>query len=195
MNRPDLDGRISLSDFNDFYWLKQELVAFCKSVGISTSGSKLELSDRIRHFISTGEVQHIQKNQTQKKSTFDWRTETLTRATLITDNYANGEHVRRFFMHEIGPHFSFNVVFMKWIKEHVGHTLGDAICEWQRIHALKKDKNYVRDIDPQFEYNRYMRAFLNDNPDLSSKDAVKYWMLKRSRRGSNEYDRSDLLMG
>ena len=49
---------------------------------------------------------------------------------------------------------------MKWIKENVGKTLGDAIIEWNRINELKKDKNYVSEIDPQFEYNRYMRAFL-----------------------------------
>ena len=48
---------------------------------------------------------------------------------------------------------------MKWMKENIGKTLDDAITEWKRIEELKKDHNYVSEINPQFEYNRYMRAF------------------------------------
>lgn len=81
---------------------------------------------------------------------------------------------------------------MKWIKENVGKTLGYAITEWNRIYDLKKNKNHVSEIDPQFEYNRYIRAFLNDNPKLSIKGAIKYWKSKRSQRGTNKYDRKDL---
>lgn len=195
MDRPDLNTQLSLKDFNEFYWLKQELVSFCKTVGISTSGGKIEIADRIRHYISTGEVI---KNQTKKSaviSTFDWGAATLTRSTVITDNYKNGENVRSFFIQEIGPHFTFNIIFMKWIKNNAGKTLEDAVVEWKRIHDLKKKPDYVSEIDPQFEYNTYMRAFLKDNPDLSSKDAMRYWKLKRSQRGSNIYDRADLALG
>ncbi len=100
--------------------------------------------------------------------------------------------MRRFFIQEIGSHFRFNVVFMRWMKENVGKTLGDAIMEWKRIEALTKDRNYVSEISPQFEYNKYMRAFLKDNPHLSGKDAMKFWKLKSAQRGSNEYDKKDL---
>jgi hypothetical protein len=193
-NKPNLDKNISLADFNDFYWLKEELVAFCKNVGISTLGGKIEISDRIRHYILTGKTDRIELKKSKSKSKFDWNKETLTVKTLITDNYKNGENVRNFFIQEVGSHFAFNVIFMKWIKENVGKTLGDAIFEWNRINELKKDKNYVSEIDPQFEYNRYMRAFMADNPELSSKDAMRHWKLKRSQRGTNEYERTDLEM-
>lgn len=193
-NRPNLDKFISLADFNDFYWLKEELVDFCKRVGISTSGGKIEISDRIRHYIQTGETERIEVTRVKGKSKFDWSKEILTLKTEITDNYKNGENVRSFFIQEIGAHFAFNVIFMKWIKENVGKTLGDAIIEWNRIHEFKKGKDYVSEIAPQFEYNRYMRAFLADNPELSSKDAMKHWKLKRLKRGTNEYERTDLEM-
>lgn len=192
--RPNLDRNITLADFNDFYWLKEELVDFCKRVGISTSGGKIEISDRIRHYILTGKTDKIEAAKSKGKSKFDWSKEKLTLKTEITDSYKNGENVRSFFIREIGSHFAFNVIFMKWIKENVGKTLGDAIIEWNRINELKKDKNYVSEIDPQFEYNRYMRAFLADNPELSSKDAMRHWKLKRSQRGTNEYERTDLEM-
>ena len=58
--RPNLDRNITLADFNDFYWLKEELADFCKRVGISTSGGKIEISDRIRHYILTGKTDKIE---------------------------------------------------------------------------------------------------------------------------------------
>lgn len=192
MDRPKLDKGISIDDFNDFYWLKQELVDFCKTVGMSTSGGKMEIADRIRHYIRTREALPSKPPKARHQSTFNWDSEILTKDTIITGNYKNGENVRNFFIQEIGTHFSFNVIFMKWMRENAGKKLEDAIAEWNRIDKMKKDKNYVSEIDPQFEYNRYMRAFLNDNPHLSSREAMKFWNLKRAKRGTNEYERSDL---
>jgi hypothetical protein len=194
MDRPILDKNISLTDFNDFYWLKEELITFCKDNYIPSTGGKIEIADRIRSFISTGEVTLNKAKTVKKKSSFNWSTEKLTVSTTITDNYKNGDNVRSFFIQEIGTHFSFNVIFMNWIKQNIGKTLGDAVNEWNKINELKKDKNYVSEIAPQFEYNRYMRAFLADNPNLSSKDAMKHWKLKRAKRGTNEYERTDLEM-
>ena len=192
MERPALNKEISLPDFDEFYWLKQELIDFCKTVGISTSGGKIEIVNRIGHYLSTGEVVSGERRKVENRSNFDWNKEKLTTQTVITSSYKNGENVRNFFTQEIGPHFSFNVIFMKWVKENVGKNLGAAIIEWKRINDLKKGKNYVSEIDPQFEYNRYMRAFLNDNPGFSSQDAMKHWKLKRQKRGTNEYKKNDL---
>ena len=192
MKRPNLDKKISLKDFNEFYWLKKELIDFGRTNGISTSDGKIHIANRIRNYLSTGKLIKTETNKIKITSKFSWNKETLNRETIITDSYKNGENVRSFFVREIGPHFSFNVIFMKWIKENVGKNLDDAITEWNRIYDLKKDKNYISEIYPQFEYNRYMRDFLNDNPELSIKEAMKFWKLKRSQRGINEYDRKDL---
>lgn len=191
MKRPNLDKNITLKDFNDFYWSKHELIEFCKSIKIPyTAAGKLEIADRIRYYICTGEIMEIKT--VRKQSNFNWNAEKLTCETLITDNYKNGKNVRNFFIQEIGTHFSFNVRFLKWMKENIGRTLGDAVNEWKKINDMKNDKNYTKEISPQFEYNRYIRAFLDDNPNLSTKDAIKYWKIKKSERGTNEYNRKDL---
>lgn len=192
MKRPNLDRNISLKDFNDFYWLKQELIAYCRTIGISTMGGKIEIADRIRYYLSTGEVIKHKIRKIKTTSKFNWDKEALTRETIITDNYKNGKNVRSFFVREIGSHFAFNVIFMQWMRENVGKNLGDAITAWNSIYEMKKDKNFVSEIDPQFEYNSYIRAFLKNNPELSVKDAMKYWKLKRAQRGSNEYEHNDL---
>lgn len=192
MERPPLTKLISLTDFNDFYWLKEELVDFCKTIGINTSGGKFEVAKKIQLYLLTGEItQKAIKNPSQQ-SKFDWNSEPLSLQTPITDNYKNTENVRAFFTTQIGANFTFNVSFMNWMKTNSGKTLKEAIEEWKRIKTISKDKNHITTIDPQFEYNTYMRAFLADNPTSSSKDAMRFWKLKRAKRGTNVYERTDL---
>lgn len=52
--KPKLDKNISSKDFKDFYWLKKELVSFCKEYNLISSGSKMEIAEGILHFLETG---------------------------------------------------------------------------------------------------------------------------------------------
>ena len=190
MERPELNDQITVSGFKDFYWLKQELVNFCKSVGISASGSKQTLSGRIITFLQTGEIpKTIPKQPTLSR--FDWQKSEITLDTIITDNYKNSENVRAFMKRETGSTFHFNTAFMDWMKQHTGQTMRDAISEWHRINELIKKKNCRAPIPPQFEYNTYIRDFLADNKDKTLKDAIQSWKLKRNRRGDNVYSKAD----
>lgn len=65
--RPKLDKNLDGKTFREFYYLKEELVDFCRRYGLSTSGGKLEITERIAHFLDTGEV--IAANKVQKKVT------------------------------------------------------------------------------------------------------------------------------
>jgi hypothetical protein len=192
MRRPELNSKISVADFKDFYWLKEELIAFCKATGINTSGGKQELAKRIAIYLQTGEIVKMVYKQ-KNISNFDWNKSTITLNTVITDNYKNTENVRAFMTKEIGKYFRFNVEFLKWTKQNVGKTMRDAVAEWKRIYTLKHDKNYKTEIEPQFEYNTYIRHFLADNPDKTLKEAIFHWNLKRSQRGNVAYSREDLI--
>ena len=82
---------------------------------------------------------------------------------------------------------------MVYFKEYAGtKTYRDLIEEYYKEHKLKRDPDYVKEIAPQFEYNIYIRDFLNDNPDKSKRDAIEHWKIKKSMRGNNKYVRSDL---
>lgn len=191
--RPKLDKNVSSRDFKDFYWLKKELVSFCKENNLKSSGGKIEIANRIIHFLETGKRTKNVKDKIDKPiSNFDWNCARLNLETKITDNYKNTENVRAFFTSEIGKHFKFNVLFMNWMKQNIGKTLHDAIIEWNRINLIKKDKNFKSEIGIQFEYNSYMRDFLKDNPNMTANDARKYWKLKRETRGSKKYTKEDL---
>jgi hypothetical protein len=194
MNKPILDKNISINDFKDYYWLKEELVSFCRNTGIDCSGGKIDIYNRIITYLESGEIiKRPNIKRTNITSTFDWNNEKLSLDTFITDNYKNAENVREFFQNIIGNHFKFNVAFMDWMKVNTGKTLGDAVDKWIEIAKLKKDKNYKTEIAAQFEYNTYMRDFLKDNPDLSTKDAMNSWKIKRDKPGTKKYEKDDLI--
>ena len=55
--RSKLDKKTSSTAFRSYYYLKQELVDFCRKNGLSTSGGKAELTERIACFLDTGKAQ------------------------------------------------------------------------------------------------------------------------------------------
>lgn len=191
--RPELNSAISLQDFLGFYWLKTELVSFCKTNGISAAGGKIEITGRIELFLATGEVVGV-VGKPILTSKFDWNNSDLNLNTMLTDNYKNTENVRTFMTLQIGSHFRFNTVFMTWARENAGKSLKEAIDEWNRIYVRKKNKADKSEIPPQFEYNRYIRDFLADNPGQSRVSAIYFWKLKRRHRGDNTYCVTDLLL-
>ncbi len=54
--RPVLDTNLDSKIFRDFYYLKEELISFCRQNGIPVSGGKIEIADRIAYFLDTGKV-------------------------------------------------------------------------------------------------------------------------------------------
>jgi len=190
-DRPELNAKISIQDFKDFYWYKEELINLCRSENLDKGGGKIEIAKRIEKFLKTGKCEGYQA-KIPKTSRFDWNTEKLTTETEITDNYKNTENVREFFKNQIGDKFKFNVKFMNWMKSAQGKTLGDAIEQWISItNEIRTDKSH-KQIAPQFEYNAYIRDFMKDNPDKTLKDAISCWQFKKSEPGDNKYCKSDL---
>lgn len=191
--RPNLDKHILPKDFKEYYWLKEELISFCRSERIKQSGSKILLENRIVNYLKTGEKDlKIPHSKKSKKSKFDWNKETLSLETKITDNYKNTENVRSFFVKQLGKKFKFNVKFMHWIKTNEGKTLADAANKWIKLEKEKKIDKGPKEIAPQFEYNTYLRDFLKDNPDKNRAIGIQLWKIKKAQRGNNIYNPSDL---
>ena len=56
MERPILNTQLDSKTFKEFYYLKEELVNFCRENNLPTSGGKIELTERIAYFLDTGKV-------------------------------------------------------------------------------------------------------------------------------------------
>lgn len=184
--RPNLTDTLDDKTFLKFYYLKEELIQFCKNYDLQTTGSKVELTNRIAHFLKTGEKQ---KHTSTPHKSYSSPT-SITLDTLIEENFVCSEKHRAFYKQEIGKQFSFNVVFQKWLKNNPGKTYQDSIQAYHQI--LKEKKENKSKIDSQFEYNTYIRDFFNDNPGKTLEQAIQCWKYKKSLPGTHSYDKLDL---
>ncbi len=184
--RPTLCKELDSKTLKSYYYLKEELVCFCRENNLSVSGSKTELTERIALFLDTGTVSASVQRKRVKSDIG-----TITEATEIEDNIVCSEKHRAFFKEKIGKSFSFNVVFQKWLKANSGKTYGDAINAYYRIMEEKKKSKTT--IDKQFEYNNYIRDFFSDNKGRTLEDAIICWKYKKSLKGHNRYERTDLI--
>lgn len=184
-NRPELNKELDSKTFREFYYLKEELVDFCRENLLPVSGGKIEITDRIAHFLDTGEIQTA--TSVRKKAP---EVGTISEDTLIEPNFVCSEKHRAFFKEHIGNSFSFPVAFQKWLKENTGKTYKDAI---EAYHQILEDKKKGKSkIDKQFEYNTYIRDFFEDNKGKSLEQAIQCWKHKKQLPGHNRYERSDL---
>ena len=184
--RTELNKELDAAAFRSFYYLKQELVDFCKENGLPTSGSKAELTDRIAYFLDTG---NVLKPSAERKTAVNIGT--LTEDAVIEPNIVCSEKHRAFFCEKIGKGFSFNVSFQKWLKANAGKTYGDAIRAYRILEEKKQTKT---EIGGQFEYNTYIRDFFADNPGKSLHDAIVCWNYKKSLPGHHRYERTDRIV-
>lgn len=53
--RPNLNIKLDSKTFKKYYYLKEELIDFCRKNNLQTIGGKLELTERIANFLDTGE--------------------------------------------------------------------------------------------------------------------------------------------
>ncbi len=183
--RPNLDKNIDSKTFKEYYYLKEELIDFCRKNNLQTTGGKIELTERIAHFLETGEK--IYKSHIPKRNV---NYNAITLDTIIEENFVCSEKHRAFYKEQIGNNFSFNVTFQKWLKSNSGKTYQDSINAYYQILEDKKKNKTV--IDKQFEYNTYIRDFFNDNKDKNLEQAIKCWKYKKSLKGHNKYEREDL---
>lgn len=184
-----ISSSITSKEFSERYWLKEELVQFCKDNNLSTSGSKDVISSRIINHLEHKPEQVIKPRSSSAHKAI---ISEISLTNIISESYANDELHREFFSKEIGPHFKFNVQFMNWMKEEKGKsTYQKAIEKWNELYELKK-KGVKYQISSQFKYNQYTRDFFKDNPTLSRKDCITCWKYKKTQLGNHTYDKSDL---
>lgn len=185
--RPDLNVNISCDEFQSFYYLKEELIEFCKEQGLQVIGSKIELTDRISCFLKTGQRKSTTLSNKRANKIID-----IFLDSIIEDNFICSETHREFYKNQIGISFSFNVDFQKWLKSNSGKTYKESIDAYYKIKEDKKNNKSM--IDSQFEYNTYIRDFFLENKDKKLEDAIKCWKYKKSIKGHNKYESSDLMI-
>ena len=184
--KPLLTKSINPETFRDYYWLKEDLQSFCRENGMSASGSKADLTDRVEVFLRTGEIKKPVRVTRKKVDDSN-----LSLDTIITEGHRCSQNVRYFFMSVI-PNFHFSTYIQNFFKNNVGKTYQDVVDAWYEEEERKKDPSYKREIGSQFEYNRFTRDFFADpsNEGKTRQDAIDAWNIIKRQPGSNEYKSS-----
>lgn len=181
---PKLSRNLKPQEFKEYYFLKEELKDFCRAEGLKISGSKGDLEKRIIHYLQTGERLNepaIKRNSPQTSTE-------ITLDSKLGKNFKCSEDKREFFEKEIGKGFKFKVKFQKWLKANPEKTYREAVEAYFEL----QNSGQRTEIGKQFQYNQYIRDFFENNKDRSLDDAIKCWNYKKSLKGHNRYENSDL---
>ena len=198
-NKHKLNKELSSAEFKEYYFLKEELKEFCRNEGLKISGSKNQLEKRIIYYLDTGksldDSNSIEKDDKPIRPNFQKSNKTKATTSkeirldsILGENFKCSEDKREFFEKEIGKGFKFKVKFQKWLKANPNKTYQDAINAYHEL----QNSNEKTVIDKQFQYNQYIRDFFKDNDDKTLNDAIKCWNYKKSIKGHNKYEKSDL---
>ena len=172
--RPPITSSLTLSEFTSWYWLKTELICLCRTFGLSTSGSKLELEDSLRRHLSG----RAPIARTRRRTAGEMPT-TFTPRTMIGKGWRCNPALGAYFRQAVGSGFHFNATVRDFIHTGVGHTLAEAAV------------GYLTSIQPgapkpciprQLEYNQHFKDFFATHPEASRQQAIDAWWQRRSRR-------------
>ena len=195
MKRPTFEQIRTGAEFNRWYWLKTEMVEFCKQLNLPSNGRKFDLRDRIMNALDNN---YSASNETKPKksaSNFNWPKAKLTNETKITDNISFGPNFRGYMKAQIGSKFTCHSDFMAWVKSNTGKTLGDAVSKWIELEKRKENPAFKRVIADNNMYAQYTRDFLANNEGMRLSDAKKFWLLKKqlpTTDGFVRYEHTDL---
>lgn len=187
--RPKLSEKMNPEDLVAFYWLKSELRDFCRKSGLSTSGGKIEITERIELFFKTGKKLKSAIAFSPSKRASPMTDVEVSLDTQVGTNFRFTRKIREFFESHAGSRFHFSVPLQRQIKADPTLTFQDVMDEWRRLEKLKASGNLKTQIGPQFEYNQFTRDYFSDpqNRGKTRKECIAAWREIRSKRGERKY--------
>lgn len=171
-SRPILDEHLSGLELLRWYWLRNELAAFARSLDVAAHGSKQELTARlVAHLDHSTPPPPAPRRRPEPPAL----PEPLTAATPIPVGQRCTQQLRRYFTAILGPSFSFDAAVRDFISNGKGRTLGDATTQW---HATRSRP--APEIGSQFELNAFIRDWHHRHPEGSRAQALTAWRIHRA---------------
>jgi hypothetical protein len=178
--------QMNLTTLENHYWLKVELIAFCKANQLPTLGSKVELIQRIKVFMTTGRKAQFKKN---RSTVLRDSLQEISVNTLV-NHYKNDAATRQFFVKQVGKHFHFDAYLRQFTNKNnitPGLTYGDLVQGWLKEASKRKEATYQSTIGSQFEYNQFTRDFFANERGKSRSDAIQAWKVLKALPGKKTY--------
>lgn len=159
---------LSGTEFLRWYWLKSELISLARLLDVATSGSKEELTTRLAAALDG----HASLPSSRAAgSLVDQLSGDLSASTIIPLGQRSSQELRGWFQAHVGSSFRFDRHMRDFIGSADGTTtLGDALKHWESTR-----NEPVTAIDPQFEFNRFTRAWYVRNPSGTRAELSADW--------------------
>ncbi|GIG24937.1 DUF6434 domain-containing protein [Cellulomonas denverensis] len=171
--RPALTPDLSGTELRRWYWLKEELADFARLLGVRATGSKQLLTDRIAARLDGREFAEPVRAPSGAGRQLSGP---LTADTVIPPGQRCSQVVRAWLAEQAGPSFHFDAEMRAFFAAADGtRTMGDALDHWHRT----RDRG-ERSIDPQFEYNRFTRAWRREHPEGGRAELLAAWQEYRN---------------
>ena len=155
--RPALTPELAAEEFRRWYYLKTELAAFAREIGVAASGSKEDLTARIALALTGGEA--VATPSDRRVRAGGQLERPVSAGSVIPPGQRCSQVLREFFASEVGPSFRFDAEMRDFIAKGEGRTLGDALDHWRATRGRGQST-----IGRQFELNRFTRQWYQDNP-------------------------------
>ncbi|MEP6981864.1 MAG: DUF6434 domain-containing protein [Nakamurella sp.] len=170
--RPEATPTLTGAELLRWYWLKSELVALARQLGVPTGGGKQELTRRVVAALDGLPAPEATSRDPAPRS--GQLPGPLGRDTVIPPGQRSSQLLRQFFEHELGPSFSFDARMRAFIAEG-GHTLDQALTFWRSGRGRRPN----REIGAQFELNAFLRHWHTSHPGGPRSEAVAAWRVHR----------------
>ncbi|WP_202080435.1 SAP domain-containing protein [Caldalkalibacillus salinus] len=202
INRKEFSPGMSVEEFDQHYWYKEELKQICMKHSLSSHGTKAELQEKIRQYLS-GEVviDKRKKHSNVRKSAHNHEITLHTR--LIPEGFKFNDQAREFFMEYYHvSKFSFTKDMAAALRDaekrgDLEMTVADLIKVYEESKLRKKTKKAIDSAEEKtYQWNNFVREFNQDPRSKNMKNKMKVaallWRYVKNNPGSKEY-RHDLL--
>ncbi|MFF2118682.1 DUF6434 domain-containing protein [Kitasatospora sp. NPDC058184] len=172
--RPEPSAALSGNELARWYWTLTELTTLARELGVPRGGGKAALTERLRAALDgaapPAAPPRARKAGRQLAAPVDG-------STVIPEGQRCSQVLREYFRREIGPAFHFDAPMRTFIAESAGRTLADATTHW---HTTRQAAAQPQDIGPQFELNRFLRAWHTSHPAAPHTEALTAWRTHRA---------------
>lgn len=190
MERKEFLDIKSYEEFSKYYWYREELVFVCKSLGINSNGTKLELNHNIEEYFKGNLIKPKQRLKKIKANDIELSENT----GLVECGFCFNQKFRDFFIEKTGnKKFKFNADMVATKKkvleeEDTSFTLGDMLD----IYYGKKE--YVKFDKSACQWNQFLKDFCMDPKTKNIPNRLKaasiLWSIVRDSTRDKVYHES-----
>ncbi|MGW2707074.1 DUF6434 domain-containing protein [Streptomyces sp. NPDC001340] len=172
--RPPLTADLTGAELLRWYWTLDELTGLARTMGVARHGGKAALTARLA---ATLDGLPLPAAPARRRPATAQLAEPVDGDTVIPAGQRCSQVLRRYFVEAIGPGFHFDTFMRDFIAQNAGQTLADAVAHW---HATRPHAARPREIEEQFEFNRFTSAWHRQNPAGTRAQALEAWCAHRA---------------